>query len=80
SILLWVGCVAGALEEGEYREKLVSAGFENIDLEPTRIYRVADALNFLTDQGIDVAVVGPQVDEKFISAFIRARKPVTRRP
>ncbi|MFI5175623.1 MAG: arsenite methyltransferase [Terriglobia bacterium] len=77
SILLWVGCVAGALEEREYREKLVSAGFENIDLEPTRIYRVADALNFLTDQGIDVAVVGPQVDEKFMSAFIRARKPMS---
>ena len=80
SVLLWVGCVAGALEEKEYREKLASAGFENIDLEPTRIYRVADALNFLTDQGIDVAVIGPQVDEKFMSAFIRARKPVMSPP
>jgi arsenite methyltransferase len=76
SILLWVGCVAGALEEKEYREMLAAAGFENIDLEPTRIYRVADALNFLTDHGIDVAVIGPQVDEKFMSAFIRARKPM----
>ncbi|HEX9137092.1 MAG TPA: arsenite methyltransferase, partial [Nitrospirota bacterium] len=76
SVLLWVGCVAGALEEQEYRAKLASAGFENIDLEPTRIYRVEDALNFLTEQGIDVAVIGPQVDEKFMSAFIRARKPV----
>jgi ubiquinone/menaquinone biosynthesis C-methylase UbiE len=80
SVLLWVGCVAGALEEREYREKLALAGFENIDLEPTRIYRVADALNFLTDQGIDVAVIGPQVDEKFMSAFIRARKPVMSPP
>jgi arsenite methyltransferase len=76
SVLLWVGCVAGALEEKEYREKLASAGFENIYLEPTRIYRVADAMNFLTDQGIDVAIIGPQVDEKFMSAFIRARKPM----
>ncbi|MBZ5535611.1 MAG: arsenite methyltransferase [Acidobacteriia bacterium] len=76
SVLLWVGCVAGALDEKEYREKLATAGFENIDLEPTRIYRVADALNFLTDQGMDVAVIGPQVDEKFMSAFIRARKPL----
>ena len=76
SVLLWVGCVAGALEEQEYRAKLASAGFENIGLEPTRIYRATDALNFLTDQGIDVAVIGPQVDEKFMSAFIRARKPV----
>jgi arsenite methyltransferase len=79
SVLLWVGCVAGALEEKEYREKLASAGFENINLEPTRIYRVADALNFLTAQGIDAGVIGPQVDEKFMSAFIRARKPVIQR-
>ena len=79
SVLLWVGCVAGALDENEYRGKLRKAGFEDIDLEPTRIYRVADALNFLTDQGIDVAVIGPQVDEKFMSAFIRARKPVDSR-
>jgi arsenite methyltransferase len=77
SILLWVGCVAGALEEKEYRTKLVAAGFEDIDIEPTRIYRAEDAMSFLQDQGIDVAAIAPQVDEKFMSAFIRARKPLS---
>jgi SAM-dependent methyltransferase len=76
SILLWVGCVAGALEENEYREKLAGAGFENIELEPTRIYRTEDAVNFLVDQGIDLEKIGPQVDGKFMSAFIRAQKPL----
>jgi len=76
SVLLWVGCVAGALEENEYRSKLAAAGFEKIDLEPTRIYRAADAVNFLKDQGVDVDAIAPQVDEKFMSAFIRAVKPV----
>jgi len=75
SILLWVGCVAGALEENEYKGKLAAAGFEHIDIEPTRIFRAEDALSFLEDKGIDVKAISPQVDEKFMSAFIRARKP-----
>jgi arsenite methyltransferase len=75
SVLLWVGCVAGALEENEYRAKLSTAGFENIDVEPTRIYRVEDAREFLSGEGIDVDAIAPQVDGKFMSAFIRAVKP-----
>src|SRR6478736_300473 len=70
SVLAWVGCIAGALEENEYRSKLAAAGFEQIDIEPTRIYRVADAREFLAGQGIDVDTLAPQVDEKFMSAFI----------
>jgi arsenite methyltransferase len=75
SVLLWVGCVAGALEENEYRGKLVRAGFERIEIEPTRIYRVDDAREFLAGEGVDVDAIAPQVDEKFMSAFIRAVKP-----
>ncbi len=74
NILLWVGCVAGALEEGEYRDKLVSAGFEHVEIEPTRIYRVDDAREFLSDKGLDVDAISPQVDGKFMSAFVRATK------
>jgi SAM-dependent methyltransferase len=74
-VLLWVGCIAGALEEDEYRSKLVAAGFKNVDLEPTRIYHVDDARAFLTGQGIDVDAIAPQVDGKFMSAFVRATKP-----
>ena len=74
NILLWVGCVAGALEESEYRDKLASAGFEQVDIEPTRVYRVADAREFLTDKGLDVDALAPQVDGKFMSAFLRATK------
>jgi len=75
SVLLWVGCVAGALEENEYRSKLVAAGFEQVELEPTRIYRVEDAREFLSGQGIDIEALAPQVDGKFMSAFVRAVKP-----
>lgn len=75
NVLLWVGCVAGALEENEYRDKLAAAGFDDITLEPTRIYRAEDAASFLADQGIDVAAIAPHVDGKFMSAFIRAVKP-----
>ncbi len=78
SVLLWVGCVAGALDEDDYRSKLVSAGFENIEIEPTRIYRVEDAREFLSGQNIDVDVLAPQVDGKFLSAFVRAVKPTTK--
>ena len=75
SMLLWVGCVAGALEEDEYRAKLAAAGFRNVDIEPTRIYRSEDARAFLDEKGIDVDIIGPQVDGKFMSAFIRGTKP-----
>jgi len=75
SVLMWVGCVAGALEENQYRNKLASAGFGQIEIEPTRVYRVEDARAFLTGEGIDVDAIAPLVDGKFMSAFIRAVKP-----
>jgi arsenite methyltransferase len=75
SVMAWVGCVAGALEEKDYRSKLVAAGFEQIEIEPTRIYRTEDARDFLAGQGIDVDAIAPQVDGKIMSAFIRAVKP-----
>jgi arsenite methyltransferase len=75
SILAWVGCIAGALDETEYRDKLAAAGFEKIEVEPTRVYRAQDAREFLAGQGIDVEAIAPQIDEKFLSAFIRATKP-----
>jgi SAM-dependent methyltransferase len=75
SVLAWVGCIAGALEENEYRGKLSAAGFEQIEIEPTRIYRVEDAREFLSSSGIDVDVIAAQVDEKFMSAFVGAVKP-----
>jgi ubiquinone/menaquinone biosynthesis C-methylase UbiE len=71
---LWVGCVAGALEESEYRGKLKRAGFEAVDLEPTRIYRAEDARQFLEQAGLDTGVA-EHIDGKFMSAFVRARKP-----
>jgi len=75
SVLLWVGCVAGALEDVEYRDKLAAAGFEQIDIEPMRIYRAEDARELLYAEGIDLDALGPQVDGKFMSAFVRAVKP-----
>jgi arsenite methyltransferase len=75
SVLLWVGCIAGALEESEYRNKLVSAGFEAVEIEPTRIYKLEDAREFLSGEGIDVDAIAGQVDGKFMGAFIRAVKP-----
>jgi len=75
SVLAWVGCVAGALEREEYRGKLEAAGFEQVELEPTRVYRVEDAREFLSAQGIDADAIAPQVDGRFFSAFIRATKP-----
>jgi arsenite methyltransferase len=74
NMLLWVGCVAGALEETEYRDKLAAAGFEQVEIEPTRIYKVADAREFLTAKGLDVDALAPHVDGKFMSAFVRATK------
>src|ERR1035437_112250 len=75
SVLLWVGCIAGALEENDYVAKLNAAGFEAVDIEPTRIYRLEDAREFLSGEGIDVDAIAPQVDGKFMSAFVRAVKP-----
>src|SRR6266567_4683594 len=75
SVLAWVGCIAGALEENEYRSKLAAAGFDGIDIEPTRVYSIEDARTFLSGQGIDVEAMAPLVDEKFMSAFVRAVKP-----
>jgi arsenite methyltransferase len=75
SVLLWVGCIAGALEEREYRNKLASAGFEQVEIEPTRVYHVEDAREFLAREGVDIDALAPQVEGKFMSAFIRAVKP-----
>lgn len=75
SVELWVGCVAGALKELEYRAKLATAGFEAIDIDPTRVYRVEDARQFLADKRIDADAIAPQIDGRFMSAFIRAKKP-----
>jgi arsenite methyltransferase len=75
SIELWVGCVAGAMDESDYRGKLASAGFVEIEIQPTRVYGIEDARQFLTAKGIDVDAIAPQVEGKFASAFIRARKP-----
>lgn len=74
-VLLWVGCIAGALEENEYRAKLTAVGFTDVGLEPTRIYRAEDARAFLSGHGIDVDAIASQVDGKFFSAFVRATKP-----
>ena len=77
SMLLWVGCIAGALEENEYAAKLTKAGFDDISIEPTRIYNIEDARQFLTEAGVDVDAIAPQVNERFMSAFIRAKKPAS---
>jgi ubiquinone/menaquinone biosynthesis C-methylase UbiE len=75
NVELWVGCVAGALQDSEYSEKLTAAGFVAIEIEPTRIYEIEEARQFLTGQGIDVDAIAPLVAGKFMGAFIRARKP-----
>lgn len=75
SMLLWVGCIAGALQDQEYTAKLTAAGFAAIDIEPTRIYDIEDARAFLSGEGINVDAIAPQVDGKFMGAFIRATKP-----
>ncbi|HUK36091.1 MAG TPA: hypothetical protein VLV86_19375, partial [Vicinamibacterales bacterium] len=75
SMLLWAGCIAGALEESSYRSKLTTAGFQSVEVEPTQIYDVNDARTFLSGQGVDVDAVTPEVEGKFMSAFIRATKP-----
>ena len=78
SMELWVGCVAGALEEEEYAAKLKGAGFESVEVEPWRVYQIDDARAFLAESGIDVDHLAPQVDGKIASAFIRARRPQTK--
>jgi len=75
NMLLWVGCLAGALQDSEYISKLEAAGFANIEIEPTRFYSIEDAGTFLSGRGIDVEAMAPQVEGKFMSAFIRATKP-----
>lgn len=75
SMLLWVGCIAGALEEQDYAAKLAKAGFTDISIEPTRVYSIEDARHFLTEAGVDVDAIAPMADGKFMSAFIRATKP-----
>jgi SAM-dependent methyltransferase len=74
-VLLWAGCIAGALDENDYRAKLAAAGFDAIGIEPTRIFDVDDARGFLTGKGIDADAIASQVDGKFMSAFVRAKKP-----
>jgi len=75
SVELWAGCIAGALSEDDYRAKLAAAGFTGIEIEPTRVYNVEDAREFLTASGVDVDALAPAVEGKFMSAFVRAAKP-----
>jgi arsenite methyltransferase len=75
NVELWVGCIAGAMQEAEYVQKLAKAGFVDISVEPTRVYNLEDAREFLTTEGIDVDAIAPEVDGKFMSAFVRAQKP-----
>jgi arsenite methyltransferase len=77
NMLLWVGCIAGALQDAEYISKLSAAGFDSIEVEPTRVYSIEDARTFLTGQGADVGATAAEIDGKFISAFIRATKPAS---
>ena len=75
SLELWVGCIAGALRDDDYIAKLSQAGFDAINIEPTRVYNIEDARQFLTGEGVDVDVIAPLVAGKFMGAFIRAVKP-----
>jgi SAM-dependent methyltransferase len=77
NMLLWVGCIAGALDDYQYVAKLAKAGFDGIDIETTRVYNIEDARTFLSGQGVDVDAIAPRVEGKFMSAFIRATKPVS---
>ena len=80
SMELWVGCVAGALEESRYRDTLTRAGFQNVEVEPTRIYRAEDARHFLDEAGIADEGVLADIDGRFMSAFVRAEKPIAETP
>jgi hypothetical protein len=72
---LWVGCIAGALGEEEFATRLKAAGFQDVEIEPWRVYNVDDARAFLSEAGLDVDALAPAVKDKFVSAFVRARKP-----
>jgi arsenite methyltransferase len=74
NVELWIGCIAGAMEENEYRQKLAAAGFHDIDVEPTRVYKIDEARDFLKGAGVDIEAIAPAVDGKFMSAFVRATK------
>ena len=76
-VLLWAGCIAGALQDTDYASKLANAGFEEVGIEPTRVYTGQDAREFLSGKGVDVDAKAPYIDGKFMSAFVRARKPVS---
>jgi len=76
SMELWVGCIAGALEEMDYRKRLAEAGFDEIEIEPTRVYSIEDARQFLGREGLDADAIAPLVEDRFMSAFVRAKKPV----
>jgi arsenite methyltransferase len=78
SVELWIGCVAGALEEDEYRQCLTAAGFEGVVVEPWRVYGIEDARTFLASTGVDVEAMASQIDGRFVSAFVRATKPAAR--
>lgn len=75
SVVLWVGCITGALQESEYASKLAESGFEAIEIEPTWIYKIEDARAFLNGRGLDADAIVPHVDGNFMSAFVRAVKP-----
>ena len=78
NVELWIGCIAGALRDADYIAKLAAAGFDNIAIEPTRIYDVEDARQFLAGLGVDVDAIAAELDGKFMSAFIRASKPASK--
>ena len=78
NILLWVGCIAGALDEKEYSNKLVAAGFEQVSMETTRVYKTEEAREILTAEGLDVDAIAAEADGKFMSAFVRAVKPAAK--
>jgi ubiquinone/menaquinone biosynthesis C-methylase UbiE len=78
SMNLWTGCVAGALRDYDYVAKLARAGFDEIDVEPTRVYTIEDARQFLAGEGLDADAIAPQIEGKFMSAFIRAVKPAAK--
>jgi arsenite methyltransferase len=78
SMELWVGCIAGALSDTEFVAKLESVGFHDVEIEPWRVYKLEDARAFLTESGLDVERIAPQVEDRFVSAFVRARKPETK--
>jgi ubiquinone/menaquinone biosynthesis C-methylase UbiE len=75
SLELWVGCVAGALRDTDYVSKVKAAGFTNVEIEPTRVYTAEDARHLFSGEALDVDKIAPEVDGKFMSAFVRATKP-----